>query len=145
MIFSGHGKSLNPGYCRTSSVSNPFRKCSCRVPVSDQIKKYRSSWYPLVKSEIALLITKAAFAIVYSECGRTNRNGCQDFFVIFFNFLLQIMWLPNAGSHMICNYFVKLNDIGKILVAYFSHSGNTKKIAEEIQSKTGILPQSQKL
>ena len=26
---------------------------------------------------------------------------------------------------------------GKILVAYFSHSGNTKKIAEEIQSKTG--------
>ena len=25
---------------------------------------------------------------------------------------------------------------GKILVAYFSHSGNTKKIAEEIQSKT---------
>lgn len=28
-------------------------------------------------------------------------------------------------------------DNGKILVAYFSHSGNTKKIAEEIQSKTG--------
>ena len=27
--------------------------------------------------------------------------------------------------------------VGKILVAYFSHSGNTKKIAEEIQSKTG--------
>lgn len=26
---------------------------------------------------------------------------------------------------------------GKILVAYFSYSGNTKKIAEEIQSKTG--------
>lgn len=26
---------------------------------------------------------------------------------------------------------------GKILVAYFSHSGNTKKIAEEIQDKTG--------
>lgn len=26
---------------------------------------------------------------------------------------------------------------GEILVAYFSHSGNTKKIAEEIQSKTG--------
>ena len=26
---------------------------------------------------------------------------------------------------------------GKILVAYFSHSGNTKKITEEIQSKTG--------
>lgn len=26
---------------------------------------------------------------------------------------------------------------GKILVAYFSHSGNTKKIAESIQSKTG--------
>lgn len=26
---------------------------------------------------------------------------------------------------------------GKILVAYFSHSGNTKKIAEKIQSKTG--------
>jgi len=26
---------------------------------------------------------------------------------------------------------------GKILVAYFSHSGNTKKIAEEIQGKTG--------
>ena len=25
----------------------------------------------------------------------------------------------------------------KTLVAYFSHSGNTKKIAEEIQSKTG--------
>lgn len=25
---------------------------------------------------------------------------------------------------------------GKVLVAYFSHSGNTKKIAEEIQSKT---------
>lgn len=29
------------------------------------------------------------------------------------------------------------SDNGKILVAYFSHSGNTKKIAEEIQSKTG--------
>lgn len=28
-------------------------------------------------------------------------------------------------------------DNGKILVAYFSHSGNTKKIAEKIQSKTG--------
>ena len=26
---------------------------------------------------------------------------------------------------------------GKILVAYFSHSGNTKKIAEKIQSRTG--------
>lgn len=26
---------------------------------------------------------------------------------------------------------------GKILVAYFSYSGNTRKIAEEIQSKTG--------
>lgn len=29
------------------------------------------------------------------------------------------------------------SDNGKILIAYFSHSGNTKKIAEEIQSKTG--------
>ena len=67
---------------------------------------------------VAVLLMVFIMAFALTGCGNTETAGQND------NTSSQSEGTSTSGD-------------GKILVAYFSHSGNTKGIAEDIQKKTG--------